>query len=102
MNKRFTIDGSDCLEQRLDSLCGEVGRGVSGIVPVSKLEGLVLGGGYGRGEGGVLNTDFGDEPYNDLEFYVFLHGNRLLNQRRFGQALNHLAEQLSLDAGIHV
>jgi hypothetical protein len=102
MNKRFTIDGSDALELRLDALCREVGVAVRRVVPVSKLEGLVLGGGYGRGEGGVLKTDSGDKPYNDLEFYVFFRGNRLLNQRRYGKALNHLAEQLSLDAGIHI
>lgn len=102
MNKRFTIDGSDALEQRLDSLCSRVGQAVSRIVPASKLEGFVLGGGYGRGEGGVLKTDSADEPYNDLEFYVFLSGNRLLSERRYRRALNHLAEQLSLDAGIHI
>jgi hypothetical protein len=102
MNKRFTVDGSDALEEQLDSICKEVGREVQRVIPPSKLEGLVLGGGYGRGEGGVLKTDFGDQPYNDLEFYVFLRGNRLLNQRRYGRALNHLADQLSLNAGIHI
>lgn len=102
MNKRFTIDGSNALEQRLGALCSEVARQVSGIIPAAKLQGIVLGGGYGRGEGGVLNTETGDEPYNDLEFYVFLRGNRLINQRRYESALNDLANQLSLDAGIHV
>ena len=102
MNKRFTIDGSDALEQRLESLCGQFGQAVSRIVPASKLEAVVLGGGYGRGEGGVLKTESGNEPYNDLEFYVFLRGNRLLNERRYRRALNHLAEQLSLNAGIHI
>jgi len=102
MNTRFTIDGSDALEQRIGSLCEVVRTGVRRIVPGLKLEGLVLGGGYGRGEGGVLKTDQGDEPYNDLEFYVFFSGNRLINQRRYGQALEVLAELLSLDAGIHV
>jgi hypothetical protein len=102
MNKRFTIDGSDALEQRLDSLCREVCQRVRQIVPASQLEALVLGGGYGRGEGGVLKLDSGDEPYNDLEFYVFLRGNRLLNERRYRRTLNELADQLSLNAGIHV
>ena len=102
MNKRFTIDGSDALEQRLDSLCREVGDKVRQIIPAAKLKGLVLGGGYGRGEGGVLKTGNGDEPYNDLEFYVFLRGNRLLNQRRYRRALGDLADQLSLNAGIHI
>ena len=102
MNMRFTIDGSDTLEQRLDLLCRAVGEAVSRIVPASKLEGVVLGGGYGRGEGGVLKTDTGDKPYNDLEFYIFLRGNRLLNGQRFQRTLNELAEQLSLEAGIHI
>jgi hypothetical protein len=102
MNKRFTIDGSDAMEERLHSLCREVALGVAQIIPTSKLEGVVLGGGYGRGEGGVLKTDSGNEPYNDLEFYVCLHGHRSLNERRYRRALNHLAEQLSLDAGIHI
>ena len=102
MNRRFTIDGSAALEQRLDSLCRQVYQAVSRLVPESKLEGLVLGGGYGRGEGGVLKTDSGDEPYNDLEFYVLLRGNRLLNERRYHRALDALAEQLSLNARIHI
>jgi hypothetical protein len=102
MNKRFTIDGSDTLELRLDSLCREVAQAVLRVIPASKLEALVLGGGYGRGEGGVLKTHSGDEPYNDLEFYAFLRGNRMLNERRFRRPLGALAEQLSLDAGIHI
>jgi hypothetical protein len=102
MKKRFTIDGSDALEQRLECLSREVGEEVQRIVPASKLEGLVLGGGYGRGEGGVLKIEKDDEPYNDMEFYVFLRGNRLLNERRYGRALNDLAEQLSIAAGIHI
>jgi hypothetical protein len=102
MKNRFTIDGSDALEHRLDSLCCEVGQAVSRVIPASKLVALLLGGGYGRGEGGVLKTDSGDQPYNDLEFYVFLPGNRMLNERKYRRPLNALAEKLSLDAGIHV
>lgn len=35
---------------------------------------LLLGGGYGRGEGGLWKPADGDEPelYNDLEFYLFV------------------------------
>ncbi len=35
---------------------------------------LLLGGGYGRGEGGVLETGGRASLYNDLEFYVFATG----------------------------
>jgi rhamnosyltransferase len=99
---RFTMDGSEALEQRLARLCDKVAGGVRGLIPENKLEALVLGGGYGRGQGGVLKTDSGDAPYNDLEFYVFLSGNRVLNERKYHGALEELGGRLSGLAGLHV
>jgi hypothetical protein len=100
--KRFTLDGDDSLEARLAEICKTVSREVRHIVPPRKLETLLLGGGYGRGEGGVLKTPNGDQPYNDLEFYVFIYGNRFINRRRFAPALNHLAHELTESAGVEV
>lgn len=102
MNTRFTIDGSDELEQRLAGLCEKIAREVQEIVPASRLEGLLLGGGYGRGEGGVLRTLAGDQPYNDLEFYVLIRGPVFLNERRFRRELHELGECLSQEAGLVV
>lgn len=100
--KRFTIDGSDALECHLDEICKKILEAVSATVPAEKFEGLVLGGGYGRGQGGVLKTRAEDAPYNDLEFYVFLRGNRVLNERQFKQSLDALGERISPEAGLHV
>jgi hypothetical protein len=99
---RFTIDGGEPLEQRLEATCRRVAEGVGRILPGRKLRALVLGGGYGRGEGGVLREGDREHPYNDLEFYVLARGNRLLNERRYGRALRNLGEDLSPAAGLHV
>src|SRR6267154_3711417 len=99
---RFTIDGSAALEAHLAVTCSRVLSAIQSIVPARKLQALVLGGGYGRGEGGVLKTLKGDKPYNDLEFYLFLRGNRLLNARKYGRALDQLGQGLSPLAGLHV
>src|SRR4051794_37699748 len=72
---RFTMDGDDALEKHLTRGCEQVLSGVRGLIPAHKLEAVLLGGGYGRGEGGVLRTSEGDRPYNDLEFYVAITGN---------------------------
>src|SRR5687767_13815582 len=74
MTDRFTIDGSDSLEKHLAETCKRVAVGVREIIPNGRLDALLLGGGYGRGQGGVLRTDADDKPYNDLEFYVCLNG----------------------------
>jgi hypothetical protein len=71
-------------------------------IPAGRLQGLVLAGGYGRGQGGVLKTSEGDQPYNDLEFYVFLRGNRWVNDYRYRSSLCALGEDLSHGAGLHV
>ncbi len=99
---RFTLDGGGALEARLARTCDAVLSGVRSIVPAGSLEGLLLGGGYGRGEGGVLRAGGEDLPYNDLEFYVFVRGNAILAERKFRQPLHELGERLSPDAGLEV
>ncbi len=99
---RFTLDGSAELENLLASICRRVRAGVQSLVPGKKIEAIMLGGGYGRGEGGVLKTSVGDRPYNDLEFYVCVQGSQWLNQRRYGKGLEMLGEELSADAEIEV
>ncbi|MDB6025994.1 MAG: hypothetical protein JWM68_2217, partial [Verrucomicrobiales bacterium] len=83
MNRRFTLDGDSALEERLALLCDKVREAARQLVPEGQIEALLLGGGYGRGEGGVLKTATVDHPYNDLEFYVCLRGNLFANQRKF-------------------
>jgi hypothetical protein len=100
--RRFTIDGSADLERHLDALCLRIRLGALKLVAPPKLEALVLGGGYGRGQGGVLNMESGEAPYNDLEFYVFIGGNHWINAARYRRAFQHLELALSAEAGLHV
>lgn len=102
MSTRFTIDGSESLEQHLAAACTHVRAGVERIIPRGRLEGLVLAGGYGRGEGGVLRESGRDLPYNDLEFFVLLRGSTLINDRRFKAALHALGKSLSPSLGLEV
>ena len=102
VNARFTLDGSDALESKLAQICRKVLEAVQALIPSTVLEALVLGGGYGRGQGGVLKTNSGDQPYNDLEFYVFIRGNVLLNERRYRGALQALGGRHSQEANLHI
>jgi hypothetical protein len=99
---RFTLDGSPALEAHLARVCEQVRDGVRALVPADKLDAVMLGGGYGRGEGGVLRTPAGDQPYNDLESFVLVRGNAVLVERKFRHLLHELGERLSPDAGLEV
>lgn len=100
--KRFTLDGSPELERHLTGVCADVGREIRALIPPARLAGLLLGGGYGRGEGGVLRTESGDQPYNDLEFYVLVRGGTPFTEARYRGALHAIGEKLSPAAGIDV
>jgi hypothetical protein len=93
--RRFTLDGDEALERHLALACERIVSGIRGLVPGDGLEAVLLGGGYGRGEGGVLRGPAGDRPYNDLEFYVAIRGSRHLNEARYGRRLEVLGEILT-------
>lgn len=99
---RFTRDGSDALESLIAETCGKIAQEVTHIVTPEKLQALLLGGGYGRGEGGVLSTPEGDKPYNDLEFFLLISGHPRLNERRYGAAIHDLEHRMSEKIGIEV
>lgn len=101
MTQRFTLDGSQALEARLLELCLASTERIRQAMG-SALDAVVLGGGYGRGEGGVLATRAGEQPYNDLEFYVFVKGLRLLNERLYAPVVSRIAEELTVEARLHV
>jgi hypothetical protein len=103
MNQRFTLDGSDTLEAHLTSLCSRVVEEIHQVIPRRELEAIVLGGGYGRGEGGVLVTESGDQAYNDIEFYVFVRGNRHWLKLKHHRSLGRLQDRLTHESGgLHV
>src|SRR5829696_7915227 len=101
-NSRYTVDGSDDLEARLQRSTDLIKETLLAALPPDSIEGLLLGGGYGRGEGGVLRDSEGDHPYNDLEFYLFVRGDRHLFDHRFGEILRRLSHDLAAATGIEI
>jgi hypothetical protein len=100
MTQRFTVDAAPELEQRLEQWCGQFAEDVRRIVPVNALEAIVLGGGYGRGEGGVLRMATGEAAYNDLEFYTFVRGPLLLRERKLKSKIGELCHRWSDKSGV--
>lgn len=100
MTQRFTVDGSAELEQRLEKWCAEFTEDVRRVVPANVLQAIVLGGGYGRGEGGVLRAPNSEKAYNDLEFYIFVRGPLLWRERQLRGKLSEIAHEWSDKTGV--
>ncbi|MBP5641083.1 MAG: hypothetical protein J6X55_16500 [Victivallales bacterium] len=66
----FTAVNDSAVEKRLADALENIGKEIAEIDP-PHLAGVYLGGGYGRGEGGVLRTADGvSHLYNDMDFFV--------------------------------
>ncbi len=66
MNK-FTYSGDSNAEKNIAEAMAGIAADIASLPEVGKLRAVVLGGGYGRGEGGVTAEG---KPYNDFDFFV--------------------------------
>ena len=66
---RFTSDGSPALETLIAEHMRLIAERLWQSVNQGLCDALILGGGYGRGEGGVLQTDDGERPIMIMTWY---------------------------------
>lgn len=67
---RFTYSGSSIIEEQVQSLLAEVSDRAQRLGCRSIADGLLLIGGYGRGEGGVERTIEGERLHNNLDLLL--------------------------------
>lgn len=63
--------GSEEFNRRLAETVKRIGEKTAHALD-GNLVALILGGGYGRGEGGVVRVDGNERPYNDLDFTLLV------------------------------
>ena len=66
------------------------------------LQAIVLGGGYGRGEGGIRHTPGGPHLYNDLDLFVFADGADPRAAAEIDRRLKELSPRWEKELGIAV
>ena len=93
VHKKFTANGDRDAEQLLEKVLAEMRDALSGTELC-----VVLGGSYGRGDGGVRQDKEHGVLYNDLDFFVFARrknasGRELLKKLaekvRFSDPMSH-------------
>ena len=97
----YTIVPSRELTELLDRALQKIGAEIDAL-RLPKLAQVVLGGGYGRGEGGVRHSLQGDRPYNDLDFFVFSDHADRQERRAIRDALKPISEKWERQLGIAV
>ncbi|NLE88242.1 MAG: hypothetical protein GX607_17810 [Myxococcales bacterium] len=105
---RFTVHGSERLERTIAAQLGAVRDDLLSALPRRWLDCLVLGGGYGRGEGGAARTRDGREaPHNDYDL-LLVHragppaAGGWTRPRALSQALRAVEAKHARLTGLHV
>jgi len=102
MNRRFTVSGSQELENMISYQMDIISNEVQKIFGKNHLAALVLGGGYGKGEGGVCATPEGERTFNDYDFFVITNNISLKLKKRYHEKLKELHKTLTEKFGIDV
>ena len=98
---RYTGVPDAALESLIDRTLAEVASDIDAL-HLPCLQAVVLGGGYGRGEGGVRHTSGGSRLYNDLDFFVFTRGASSRTAARIDETLKQLSGRREKELGIAV
>lgn len=68
--RRFTVKGSFVVERKITVELQRITERISDAVGKNKIRSLVLLGGYGRGEGGVMMQDGEERPHNNYDLLL--------------------------------
>lgn len=105
---RFTVHGSDRLEATIADQLSAVRDDLLRSMPTQWVDCLVLGGGYGRGEGGAVQREDGTElPHNDYDLLLIHRAglnppSALADLRALRRALRSVEKKHSEKTGLHV
>ncbi len=97
MTRVYAIGASDAFNARMDQTLEEFTAEVKAAMGTN-LVALLLGGGYGRGEGGLVRLEGKELPYNDLDFTLIVADKAGVPHGRLGE----ISKKYHGRIGIHV
>ncbi len=97
MNPIYADHGSDGFNVRMHDVSTRIGDAVERALG-DNFVALLLGGGYGRGEGGVVRISDVEQPYNDLDYTLIVKQ----KNRVPWDKLNHISEEFEEEIHIDV
>lgn len=95
----YAHQGSRELNAKLHRELAVVADGLRGILG-DNLQALILGGGYGRGEGGVVTVGGRELLYNDLDLFLVVRNKKRASHTAMGTVLEDSKARLGIDVDL--
>lgn len=94
--------GTTQFNQNIADILADIAARFDAMFSREELIALVLGGGYGRGEGGVLHHEGREMLYNDLDFFVIAKDLPAGKNAQISRQIKNLHYELSDELGLDV
>lgn len=100
---KYTVYGDAAFDAMLDKHLAAVAAAIAASAVAGDIAAVVLGGGYGHGEGGVFSTAAGEAKlYNDLDFFVIAENRSRCRIKKLDRVLKVLGRKFSRKIGVDV
>jgi hypothetical protein len=103
---KFTVRGTEKVEELITSMVLKVANTVEKKLEGNEYEALILIGGYGRGEGGVVVVDGEERPHNNFDFVLIvknLDGSAIDDlKKKMMQALEPVIKEIQFGVDLSV
>jgi hypothetical protein len=99
---KYTVYGTNAIDKDIENHLKNISNRVSQIFRNYDLIALVLGGGYGKGEGGVYLENGKETLFNDLDFFIIIDDIPQPFRDYYENTLKKLHKELSKEIGIDV
>jgi hypothetical protein len=100
--RRFTIDGGGVLETKIAEDVRAIAAKAVSAVGGRDITAVILGGGYGRGEGAVWRENGDERVYNDYDLFVVTPSLSRSRSKQISGTLREVGKRMESAAGIHV
>jgi len=102
VSNKYTVYGSKQLDARIDRDMDTISKSVASVIEASDLVAVILGGGYGRAEGGVFLDGDSESLFNDYDLFVIVRNISKKKIEQYQSALHDIGEGLGEKMGIDV
>jgi hypothetical protein len=100
---RYTVKGDELFDQMLDKFLDRISKAVEDSEFSKEIAAVILGGGYGRGEGGVfICADGNKKLYNDLDLFIITRNLGCDKINNINKAMSALGKQLTEEIGVDI
>jgi len=97
---KYTVWLDEDFERKLDTDFAVIVAELENLS--TKPDAIILGGGYGRREGGVLEINGEKKPYNDYDLYVVFDLKTSVVPKKLAEEVHQVSERLSPQMGLEV